>query len=113
MASRPRSAQDTVHPRGTLPAPVGLAGHWLQPVLTPVTSARASRPHKGPALALGPALGRSRVLRSLPANVKTIRGAEPEAMNLGGDLHCSQEGSQEPPLTDSEVPAWKAARLRN
>lgn len=33
-------------------------------------------------------------------------------MNLGGDLHCSQEGSEEPPFSDSEVPAWKAAHLK-
>lgn len=45
MAPRLRSTQDTVHPRGTLPAPVGLAGHWLQPVLAPVTSAKSL---KGP-----------------------------------------------------------------
>lgn len=57
-------------------------------------------PHKGQALALGPALGQSRALGSLPANVKTTRGAETGAMNLGGDLHCRQEGSEEPPLTD-------------
>lgn len=40
--------------------------------------------HKGPALALFTQL-------TGPSYGKSIRGAETGAMNLGGDLHCSQE----------------------